>query len=566
MVTGLVFSKDRPMQLDATLRSFFLHCKDSNNVNLNVLYKASPDFISEYTVLSLTYPEVKFLEEEDFREDVLSIIQYANYLLFLVDDCIFTNDFSLYQITNCLNLHPDVLGFSLRLSPYSEYCYMLGAPQKIPIFECLDDEVRKYNWVESELDFGYPLEVSSSVYRGEDIYQILSNSPFKNPNVLEVVLDAHKHFYSTIMPNLFCFSLPVAFCAPINIVQESWENKSGTNSTNDPITLNNRFKRGLRIDIRKFSGYVPVSVHQEVELDFHYCFQHKHNFSSLVVEKNIKNFKYPMTSIIIPNYNRVDVLKECLESIPRNTYTPYEVIVIDNGSTDGSVEYLESLDWINLIKNTENIGVPRARNQGLAKANGEYIVSMDNDVITTPGWLDTFINYASKLSPQAALFGPRTNFISGPQMVNSVDYKSVEELDQFSLEWRKKAEGKLHFILRLVGFCLFMRRKLLDHIGGFDTSFGLFGFEDDDFSFRSRLKGFENIVVNEVFVHHVAGPHCRREDKDHPLYLKRVIQAENKFREKWGLGENKGDIKKILSQPFDKSKHYVDIKDFLWQR
>ncbi|HEY0733511.1 MAG TPA: DUF6065 family protein [Herpetosiphonaceae bacterium] len=122
---GIVFSRDRAMQLDATLRSFFLHCQDADEIALFVIYKATDRRHAEqYTQLAQMYAahgKVRFIEESDFRQDVLRLLAargphgLADQLLFLVDDNVFVRSFRLAEIRQALVEHPETIGFSLRL-------------------------------------------------------------------------------------------------------------------------------------------------------------------------------------------------------------------------------------------------------------------------------------------------------------------------------------------------------------------------------------------------------------------------------------------------------------------
>ena len=124
LIKSVIFSKDRAMQLDATIRSFLLNCKDPHFVNLSVIYKASNTCHKEtYNKLIKEYELVEFIEEEDFRKQLLSNLVSSRYVLFLVDDNIFVRDFHLSEITEALPKIPDALGFSLRLGKNINYNY-----------------------------------------------------------------------------------------------------------------------------------------------------------------------------------------------------------------------------------------------------------------------------------------------------------------------------------------------------------------------------------------------------------------------------------------------------------
>ena len=98
-------------------------------------------------------------------------------------------------------------------------------------------------------------------------------------------------------------------------------------------------------------------------------------------------------------YNNLEITKSCIESIKKHTEgVEYEHVVVDNNSTDGTLEYLKSLPWIKLISNEQNNGCAKALNQGVKAATGEYIVNVDNDVTVGPNWLKPMVDLADKHS------------------------------------------------------------------------------------------------------------------------------------------------------------------------
>ena len=219
-INGIIFSKDRPLQLDGTLRSFLLHCKDPEFVRLKVLYTtSSPVQETLYQRLIREHPAVKFVKEQNFKRDLLTLLEGPEMILFLVDDAIFIKDFSLMDVIDSLKRHSSALGFSLRLGRNTTYCYSLDKPQHLPAFQHLSPRILKYNWTTEEYDFGYPLEVSSSVYRAKEMQPLLARLPFSNPNTLEDLMDKHKNAFRESNPFLLCYEQSVTFCAPMNKVQ-----------------------------------------------------------------------------------------------------------------------------------------------------------------------------------------------------------------------------------------------------------------------------------------------------------------------------------------------------------
>ncbi len=320
-IRGIVFSYNRAMQLDATLRSFYLHCQDAHLVHLTVLYKADElRYALQYRILINEYPQVAFYPEKNFRRDTLKILtagcffpfirpwlQGFSYLvntqhirirvlrhaidhqahqmrrkiaskrcvsssrpliLFLVDDNIFVGDFSMSDVLQALESHPDALGFSLRLGKNTTYCYTRDSNQRLPSFLQLDGKVLSYAWSDADFNFGYPLEISSSVFRTYMIVPLIATLHFQQPNKLESKMAICRNLFRETNPRLLCFETSVTFCNPVNIVQQVFSNRAGESVVFTVADLAERFERGERINVKALDGFVPNGCHQEVEFGF----------------------------------------------------------------------------------------------------------------------------------------------------------------------------------------------------------------------------------------------------------------------------------------------------------
>ena len=257
------------MQLQAGLQSFFLHCGDSARVAVKVLFTtSSPAHEGQYQRLRTEYGAVEFIRESGFKEDLLAALAGHPYILFLVDDNLFVRDFVLEHAVESLKNQPGALGFSLRLGENTTYCYMLNREQKLPAFTTLEHNVLWHEWVDAACDFGYPLEVSSSLYRTKDLLPLLHKIDFRNPNTLELLLDANKTLYAHVRSRLLCFQKSVAFCNPLNIVQTMWINRAGSREQYTAEKLSSLFDQGLRIDVEALADFVPAACHQEIEFQF----------------------------------------------------------------------------------------------------------------------------------------------------------------------------------------------------------------------------------------------------------------------------------------------------------
>ncbi|MBI5388565.1 MAG: FkbM family methyltransferase [Verrucomicrobia bacterium] len=266
----IVFSKDRPLQLEATLASLQRCCPDlAGAAQTTVLYTTSaPKWERLYDIARREHPEVCFVRETSFRADVLRLAAEAEHVFFLVDDNIFIREFRLGDITAALEQNADALGFSLRLGRNTTFCYSFDTPQTLPPFQTLSAHVLKFDWRKAEHDFGYPLELSSSIYRTAEVLPLLRALDFRNPNSLETVLADNKQRCQTL-GGLLCFDISVTFCAPINRVQQVCPtNRAGTRPDHSAESLAGRYERGERLDVAAYAGFTPQACHQEVELRF----------------------------------------------------------------------------------------------------------------------------------------------------------------------------------------------------------------------------------------------------------------------------------------------------------
>lgn len=399
-VVGLLFSKDRAMQLDATIRSLSVHCQDMRNMDLKVIWAHSdPRNEQQYQELANTYPYIEFISEVDFESQVRASIASYEYVLFLVDDNLFTRDFLLEDIIESLIINSDALGFSLRLGTNTNYCYMLRVEQELPTFMSIDHDFLKFDWTSAQHDFAYPLEVSSSVFRVKDIMAVLQHS-FFNPNTLEVYLNDRKIVFYQQKNFLLCNSYSCTFCNSINKVQTIFNNRAGETFHYPADNLREMFARGYRIDVGEYSGFLPNACHQEVELKFK---KHVENSTGESVE--IQD-TLPKVSVIMPVYNAEAYLSQAIESILDQTFVDFEFIIIDDGSTDDSLTIIKTYDdpRIVVVCNETNLKLIPTLNKGLNVAQGQYIACMHADDISLPERLTRQVEFMDQ-NPNVGVCG-----------------------------------------------------------------------------------------------------------------------------------------------------------------
>lgn len=239
--------------------------------------------------------------------------------------------------------------------------------------------------------------------------------------------------------------------------------------------------------------------------------------------------KRDRVSIIIPTFNGLKYTKMCVESIKKHTFHPYEIIVVDNGSSDGTVEYLESTGGIKRIFNRENRGYPAACNQGIEASDSPYVLLLNNDIILTKYWLSRlfqgFFAY-----PDTGLVGPRSNDSAGYQQIKAPEMKSPQDIDSFAKKIKTIAPRQFREVDYLSGFALLIDRKVIRNVGMLDERFGVGNYEDQDFCKRAVNAGYRLLVANEVFIYHYGSRAFLENKFDYNSILE---ENRRKFAEKW---------------------------------
>lgn len=233
------------------------------------------------------------------------------------------------------------------------------------------------------------------------------------------------------------------------------------------------------------------------------------------------------TSIIIPTFNGKDLLKDCIYSIKRHTNEPYEIIVVDNGSSDGTVDICRQ-EGITFISLANNIGFPAACNKGLKIATGDTLLLLNNDVIVTRNWLQNMLNCLNS-ETNIGIVGPLTNYASGKQQID-MPYTSLEEM---SNQLNEPDASKWLQVDRIVGLCFLFKRELMDRIGLLDERYSPGHFEDDDYCYRARNAGYTFRIAGDVFVFHHGSASFAKQDMSQVKHL--IDKNRQKFMDKWGV-------------------------------
>lgn len=241
-------------------------------------------------------------------------------------------------------------------------------------------------------------------------------------------------------------------------------------------------------------------------------------------------------SIVIAACNMLGFTRLCIDYIRKNTTVPYEMVIVDNNSTDGTKEYFEKLSKeidVKYLRNEINLGPIIAINQGIREAKYEYICQMHNDVVVfEKGWLEKIISIMES-DPKIG-----TACLAGRQCIRkncSCDEESLKH-NLLSIGLNKPMKDAVETIAVMDGMCFVFTKKLIGEIGLLDETYGMMHFYDMDFSLASIKAGYKNVAVNVLAFHVGNGGTTRRSD-----YYKQLVPNDLKlynrnskiFRKKW---------------------------------
>jgi len=241
-------------------------------------------------------------------------------------------------------------------------------------------------------------------------------------------------------------------------------------------------------------------------------------------------FNEQKTSIIIPTFNKWDYTKQVIEGIQKLTNKNYEIIIIDNASSDETIEALKKYNKVKVISNSENLGFPKAVNQGILEAQGDYILLANNDIVVTDGWLERMLEIA-EAHPEIGIVGPISNSVSGRQFDKNAKYESIEDMHKYAAKVKKEKKGQFFQFPRVAFLCTLIKKEVIDKIGGLDERFSPGNFEDDDFCLRAQMAGYKTVIATDVFIHHYGSVSFKANGESE--YAKRIEINKQKFVDKW---------------------------------
>lgn len=211
-----------------------------------------------------------------------------------------------------------------------------------------------------------------------------------------------------------------------------------------------------------------------------------------------------LVTVIIVNYNGLSHLKECLDSLRVQTLRDFEVILVDNASSDGSVGFVkENYPEVKIIKNQRNLGYGGGNNAGIKVSRGKYVVLLNNDTKVDPQWLQKLVEAAQKDETIGMCASKILNYYH-PGIIDNAGllmYRDGIGRGRGRLEkdtGQYNSEEEVFFPSGCAGL---YRRAMLDEIGPLDEDFFLY-VEDVDIGLRGRLAGWRCVYVPDAVVYH----------------------------------------------------------------
>lgn len=325
------------------------------------------------------------------------------------------------------------------------------------------------------------------------------------------------------------------------------------------FSITSFFKKILKGIIDIFKPFVPLYLRRKFGATYNMlllknthterCFSVREieKFNNYIEKKNILGFNFKLKnnksdkkesllSIIIVTFNNIQYTKACINSIVfNNDYSNYEVIIVDNNSTDGTKQYLLEVKkrYKNffVVLNDKNKGFAGGNNDGLSKAKGEYIVLLNNDTIVTKTCFSAMVNILSS-EKSIGMIGPVSNSVGNAQMI-PVEYTKLKNIQSWSEKYVQKQKEFYSGIEMLGFFCVMMKREVFDKVGLLDENFGIGMFEDDDYCIRVKNEGYALVFTHKAFVHHFGSASFKKINDE--VFKKNWKKNQEYFEKKWKI-------------------------------
>ncbi len=331
--------------------------------------------------------------------------------------------------------------------------------------------------------------------------------------------------------------------------------------------------QGLRFNYRNYELYLLLgNYYEEININQAWlCYENAEFYCNNDEDREtIRQFRFcaeqdgnwnvKKTAVVIPSYDQAELTKQCIKSIRENNIeSSYEIVIVDNHSTDGITEWLKDQKDIRLICNTENKGFPYACNQGIKAAGPESdILLLNNDTIVTPNaifWLRMGLYSEGK----TGAVGSVTNQAGNNQRIEE-EFGTTEEYLQFAEKNNIPMKNPYEKKIYLIGFALLLKREALDEIGLLDVRFTPGCYEDNDLGIRLHLAGYGIYLCHNSFIYHYG----HGNEKNTGIWDRVMPQNKDKLKDKWKFDMRyytfvRIDLLELIEQKFDEKISVLEI-------
>ena len=251
--------------------------------------------------------------------------------------------------------------------------------------------------------------------------------------------------------------------------------------------------------------------------------------------------------LVVVSWNHLEHLRPCVEHIVQNTHYPYRLIIVDNASDPETIDYLVDLEKnapceIVVIKNKDNRGFVKAVNQGLKISTAPYACIFNNDTLPGNYWLTEMVEFAS-MRPDVGLLNPMSSGHNANNLtVNEYAAKLLPN------------KGMYMEMNQCQGYCMLVKREVMEKIGYLDERFDTVGFDDTDYSMRAYLAGYKSVCVHSSYVFH------RLHASFGKMGDRKEIQSvlENRYFAKWPR-----HLRVAIAFSLTKDTHDIQVENFL---
>lgn len=238
---------------------------------------------------------------------------------------------------------------------------------------------------------------------------------------------------------------------------------------------------------------------------------------------------HPIVSIIVLTYNNLEFTYQCVANILKHTDLPYELIIVDNNSQDGTREFLRRLHNVTMVYNDVNVGFSKGCNQGAARAKGKYLIFLNNDAVVTKGWVRPLVKTVEEKNNCGAVGGKILSFDGRIQEAGGVVGRdgSCRVLGR-----GLPSDIPAHNIERVVDHCtaacVLVRKDVFERVGGFDESYSPAYYEDVDLCMKIQNEGFILYYQPKSTVYHNQNTSSTKKD-----VRKLMVRNKKLFKNKW---------------------------------